>query len=113
MAYANRRGLKRIVKATIWPVALYASETWTLRKEEIRRLEAFEMWVWRKMEDIRWTERISNEKVLQAVEEERQLVEAIVERKKKWIGHILRGGGLIRDVMEGKMEGKRGGGILL
>jgi hypothetical protein len=106
----NRSLRKRIVKATIWTVAMYASETWTLRKEEIRRLEAFEMWVWRKMEDIRWTEKITNEKVLQAVEEERQLVEAIVERKKKWIGQILRGEGLMRDVMEGKMEGKRGRG---
>src|SRR6266853_53478 len=58
---------KRIVKTTIWPVALYACETWTLRKEEIRRLNSFEMWVWRRMENIRWTERKTNEKVLQTV----------------------------------------------
>ena len=68
------------------------------------------MWVWRKMENIVWTERMTNEKVLQTVEEQRQLVEKIIERKKKWIGHVLRGGGLMRDVMEGKMEGKRGRG---
>ena len=46
----NKYIKKRIIKAIIWSVALYAAETWTYRKEDIRRLEAFEMWVWRKME---------------------------------------------------------------
>jgi len=46
----NKDRKKRIVKAIVWNVALYAAETWTYRKEDIRRLEAFEMWVWRGME---------------------------------------------------------------
>ena len=98
---------KKIVKAVIWPVALYAAETWTLRKEEIRRLDAFEMWLWRKMEKISWTEKKTNDEVLQIVEESRQIVDTVMERKKKWIGHVLRGDGLMKEVIEGRMLGKR------
>ena len=56
---------------------------------------------------VSWTERKTNEEVLKTVGEERRLVKTIVERKKKWIGHILRGKGLMKDVLEGRMEGKR------
>ena len=49
---------KRIIKSMVWSVALYGAETWTLRKEDIRKIEAFEMWIWRKMERISWTEKI-------------------------------------------------------
>ena len=103
----NRRVRKRLVKTIVWPILMYGCETWTLRKEEIRRLEAFEMWCWRRMEKISYTEKKSNEEVLLLVEEERNLVETIVKRKKGWIGHVLRGESMMRDVMEGKMEGKR------
>ena len=89
---------------------LYGAETWTLRKEDIRRLEAVEMWMWRRMEKISWTEKITNEEVLKRVGEERQLIKMIRNRKKNWIGHVLRGDGLLREVMEGRMEGKRGRG---
>jgi len=46
---------KRMVKALVCSVALYGSETWTLRKEDIKRMQAFKMWIWRKMEKISWT----------------------------------------------------------
>jgi hypothetical protein len=98
---------KKIVKTIIWPVALYGCETWTLRKDEINRLNAFEMWIWRRMERISWRDHVTNEAVLDTVGEKRCLVESIRNRKKGWIGHVVRGGGLLRDVMEGKMEGKR------
>ena len=58
---------KRMVKTLIWSVTLYCAETKTLRKKDITRLEAFEMWIWRrmeKMEKISLTEYISNEEVL-------------------------------------------------
>src|SRR6218665_2245819 len=74
---------KRIIKAIIWSVALYAAETWTYRKEDIRRLEAFEMWVWRKVEKISWRDMKTNEEVLQIVQEERSLMDVICRRKKK------------------------------
>jgi hypothetical protein len=103
----NKNLKKRIIKTVIWSVALYASETWTLKKEEIRKLEAFEMWVWRRMENVTWQDRKTNEEVLQAVGENRSLVNIIMRRKKNWIGHILRGDNLMKDVMEGRMIGKR------
>ena len=62
------------------------------------------------MEKISWTEKVSNEEVLTRVGERRCLIRTITERKKNWIGHVLRGKGLLRDVMEGRMLGKRGRG---
>ena len=98
---------KKMVKTLIWPVALYGCETWTLRNEESRRLNAFEMWVWRRMMSISWKEKKTNEEVLHIVKEERELVETIIKRKKNWIGHVVRGDGLMKLVLEGRMEGRR------
>ena len=81
---------KQIMKALVWSTALYASETWTLRKENRRRIEAFEMWTWRKMMKIKYTERKTNEEVLQLIGEERQIIKTINQRQKSWIGHVLR-----------------------
>ena len=58
---------KRMVKVLVWSVALYASETWTLRNLDIKRLEALEMWIWRQMERIIWTEHETNEQLLLTV----------------------------------------------
>ena len=119
-AYTDRRELltnrlslplkKKIVKTVIWPVLMYGCETWTMTKEVMRRIEACEMWLWRKMGKVKWSDRKTNEEVLQMVSEERSLLCKILSRKKNWIGYVLRGEGLLRDVMEGRMEGKRGRG---
>ena len=101
---------KRLVKSLVWPVLLYGCETWTMRKTEKTRLEALEMWIWRKMARVNWKDKATNEEVMQMVGEQRGLLQAILERKKNWIGHILRGEGLMLEVMEGRMEGKRGRG---
>ena len=101
---------KKIVKTVIWSVALYCAETWSLRKEDVRKIEALEMWLWRSMERISWTEKVTNEEVLRRVGEKRTMAETIVRRKKNWIGQIMRGNGLMKEVMEGRMEGKRGPG---
>jgi hypothetical protein len=76
----------------------------------LNRIEALEMWIWRRMKRISWTEKKTNEEVLRRVGEKRTMLETIVWRKKNWIGHIMRGDGLMKEVMEGKMEGKRGPG---
>ena len=57
-----------MVKALIWSVMLYEADTWTMRKEYVKRIEAFEVWIWRRMEIIRWTEHRTNEEVLKKVE---------------------------------------------
>ena len=62
------------------------------------------------MKRISWTDKITNEEVLRRVGEKRTIFETIVRRKKNWIGHIMRGDGLMKEVMEGKIEGKRGPG---
>jgi hypothetical protein len=85
----NRELKKRNVKTVIWSVALYAAETWTLRKEEMRRINALEMWLWRRMEKISWTEKRTDEEVLKLIGEKRRMGEVIVQRKKNWIGHII------------------------
>ena len=76
-------------------------------KHETQRLEALEMWIWIRMERVSWKDKKTNEEVLKEVKEERCIIETILKRKKNWIGHILRGNGLLKDVIEGRMEGKR------
>src|SRR5437899_4339758 len=84
----------KIVKILVWTTLLYGSETWTLKKEDIRKLEALEMWLWRRMEKVSWKDRISNEVVLGRVGVERKLINMLRNRKKKWIGQVLRGDAL-------------------
>ena len=65
----SREVKKKIIKTIVWSVTLYGAETWTLRQEDRRRLDAFEMWLWRRMEKISWTEKMTNEAVLKIVGE--------------------------------------------
>src|SRR6476619_2657700 len=93
---------KRLVKTLVWPVVLYGRETWTMRKEEINRLNAFEMWVWRRMRKVSWMDKRTNEQVLSSMNEKRSLIKTKWDRKKNWIGHVVRGDGLMKLVLEGK-----------
>ena len=101
---------KKVIKTVVWSTALYGSETWTLKKTDRGRLEAFEMWCWRQMEKISWRTHTTNEDVLKLVGEKRKLLNVIWQRKKKWLGHILRGESLVKDVLEGRFDGKKGPG---
>ena len=68
--------------------------------EDITRLEAFAMWIWRRLEKISWTEHIAYEEVLKLVEEERSLLMTIRKRQRNWVRHIMRGGSLQREIIE-------------
>jgi hypothetical protein len=57
---------KKLVKCYIWSIALYGTETWTLRAVDQKQLESFEMWCWRRMEKISWTDHVRNEEVLES-----------------------------------------------
>ena len=59
------------------------------------------------MEKIPWVDKVTNVDVLKRVEEKRALLEEVLKRQKQWIGHVLRGDGMLRNVIEGKMDGKR------
>jgi hypothetical protein len=95
-----------LVKCYTWSIALYGAETWTLRKVDQKYLESFEMWCWRRMEKICWTDRVRNEKVLHRVKEERNILHTIKRRKANWIGHILCRNCLLKHVIEEKLEGR-------
>jgi len=89
---------------------LYAAETWTLRKVDQKHLESFEMWSRRKMENISWTDRVGNGEVLNGVQEERNILHAITQRKATWIGHFLCGNCLLEHVIKGEIKGTERGG---
>ena len=83
-------------------MALYGA--WTLRAADQKYLESFEMWCWRRMEKISWTDHVRNEDVLLRVNEQRNILHEIRKRKANWIGHILRRNCLLKQVILGKRE---------
>jgi len=96
---------KKLVKCYVWSIALYGIETWTLRAVDQKNLESFEIWCWRRMEKISWTDHVRKEGVLLRVKEQRNFLHEIRKRKASWIGHILRRNYLLQRVTEGKMQG--------
>ena len=95
------------MKCFVWSVVLYGAGTWTLRRNERKRLEAFEMWTWRRMERVKWTDKIKNGVVLERVGEGRIMLELIRKRKRNWLGHWLRRDCLLKDALEGMVNGKK------
>jgi hypothetical protein len=96
---------KKLVKCYIWSIALYGAETWTLRAVDLKQLVNLEMWCWRRMEKIIWTEHVRNEEVLIRIKEQRNILHEIRKWKANWIGHILHSNCLLRQVIEGKING--------
>jgi hypothetical protein len=78
------------------------SEVWAVDQ---KHLDSFEMWRWRRMEKIRWTDHVRNEEVLLTVKEQRNILHEISKRKANWIGHILCRNCLLQQVSEGKIKG--------
>ena len=72
---------KKLVRCYVWSIALYGSESWTLRKLERTYLESFGMWYHRRMEKIKWSEKLTNEHVLDCIGEKRTLLSNILHRK--------------------------------
>ena len=95
---------KKLVKCYICSVALYGAETWMLQAVDQKHLESSEMWCWRRMEKISWTDHVRNE-VLFRVKEQRTILHKISKWRANWIGHILRRNCLLQQVIEGKIKG--------
>jgi hypothetical protein len=109
MTFHQQTGLncrEETSKVYIWSIALYGAQTWTLREVDQKYLESFEMWCWRRMETIVWTDRVRNEEVLHRVKKERNILHTIKGGNAKWIGHILRRNCLLKHVTEGKLDGR-------
>lgn len=101
---------KRFIKTFIWSILLYGCETWTLGEYEKLRLEAMEMWLWRKMTKTSWTEKKTNQQILIEIVERRSLLENIMKRKVKLIGHLIRHNQFIGNIFEGRLLGRRSRG---
>jgi hypothetical protein len=94
------------VKCYISSIVSYGAETWTLRKLDQKYMESFEMWCWRRMAKINWTNCVRNEEVLHRVKEDRNIWHTTKTRTANWIGHTLRRKCLLKYTVEGKIEGR-------
>jgi hypothetical protein len=96
---------KKLVMCYTWSIALYGAETWTLQAVDQKHMESFEIWCWRRMEKISWTDHVRNEEVLLRVKEQRNFLHEIRKWKANWFGHILRRNCLLQQVIEVKIQG--------
>ena len=102
----------QILKCLVWPVMLYGCEAWTLRKEEENKIKAAEMWFYRRLLRIQWTEKRTNDSVLQELSVEREVLNIIIKRRLKYVGHANRNSktDLMTAMLQGKVESKRNRG---
>ena len=100
----------RLLKCYVHSVLLYGSETWTITKTSERKIKAFEMWTYRRMARISWKERKTNKEVCDALGLETNLLKEMKSRKLKYFGHVKRHTTILKEVMEGKVDGKRARG---
>ena len=100
-----------IVKAIVFPVVMYGCENWTIKKPECWRIDAFEMWYWRRLLRVPWTARSSNQSILKEVNPEYSLEGLMLKLKLQYFGCLMRrADSLEKTLMLGKIEGKRRGG---
>ena len=98
----------RLAKCYVWSTLGYGSETWSLTSMTEKRIKTFEMWVYRRMARISWTERMTNEKVLEKIGiKELSLLTSIKKRRLQFYGHVRRHNNIQKTILEGKVNGKR------
>ena len=99
-----------LVKAMVFPVVKYGCESWTIKKAERRRTDAFELWCWRRLLRVPWTAR-SNQSILKEISPECSLEGLMLKLKLQYLGHLLRKADLLeKTLMLGKIEGRRSTG---
>ena len=97
-----------LVKAIVFPVVMYGCESWTIKKAEHQRTDAFELWCWRRLLRVSWTERRSNQSILREVNPEYSLEGPMLKLKLQYFGHLMqRTDSLEKTQMLGKIEGRR------
>ena len=98
----------RLVKAMVFPVVMYGCESWTIKKAECQRIDAFELWCWRKLMRVPWTARRSNPSILKEISSECSLEGLMLKLKLQYFGHLMRRtDSFEKTLMLGKIEGKR------
>ena len=97
-----------IVKTMVFPVVMYGCESWTIKKAERQRIDAFELWCWRRPLRVPWTARRSNQSILKEISPEYSLEGLMLKLKLKYFGHLMRRtDSLEKTLMLGKIEGGR------
>ena len=98
----------RLVKAMVFPVVMHGCESWTVRKGECRRVDAFELWCWRRLLRIPWTARRPNQSILEEISPECSLEGLLLKLKLQYFDHLTRRADpLEKTLMLGKIEGRR------
>ena len=94
----------------VFPVVMYGCESWTIKKAEHRRIDAFELWCWRRLLRVPWTTRRSNQSILKEISPECSLEGLMLKLKLQYFGHLMwRVGSFVKTLMLGKIEGRRRG----
>ena len=97
-----------LVKATVFPVVMYGCEIWTIKKAECRRIDAFELWCWRRLLRVPWTTSRSNQSILKEISPEYSLEGLMLKLKLQYFDHLMqRIDSLEKTLMLGKIEGRR------
>ena len=97
-----------LVKAMVFPVIMYGYESWTIKKAECQRIDAFELWCWRRRLRVPWTSRRSNQCILKEINPEYSLEGLMLKLKVQYFGHLMkRANSLEKTLMLGKIEGRR------
>ena len=97
-----------LVKAMVFPVVMYGCESWTIEKAECQRIDAFELWCWRRLLRVPWTARISNQSILKEISLEYSLEGLMLKLKVQYFGHVIRrSDSLEKTLILGKIEGRR------
>ena len=100
----------RLVKAMVFPVVMYGYESWTIKKAEHRRIDAFELWCWRRLLRIPWTAKRSKQSILKEISPEYSLEGLMLKLKLQYFGHLMRrADSLEKTLMLEKIEGGRRG----
>ena len=98
----------RLVKAMVFPVVTYGSESWTVKKAECRRIDTFELWCWRRFLRIPWVARRSNQLILKEINPEYSLKGLVLKLKFQYLDHLIgRTDSLENNLMRGKIEDRR------
>ena len=96
----------RLVKAMVFPVVMYGCESWTVKKAELRRNDAFELWCWRRLLRVPWTARRSNQSILKEISPGCSLEGLMLKLKLQYFGHLIqRADSFEKILMLGKIEG--------
>ena len=97
-----------LVKATVFPVVMYGCESWSIKKAEHRRIDAFELWCWRRLLRVPWTARRSNQSILKEIRPGCSLEGLMLKLKLQYFGHLMqRADSFEKTLMLGKIEGER------